>query len=466
MAVLSFSLNANAEVTDVQFSMKLRNYKDVLEGGTRMKAGSVYERLFAFVDSLKAGYNQRRAKKIIDLFDDNPLIVVGRVDYSATNTVSFSGLDAVSKNKIEFIRKTRAEYYKSLEMVYRQNISAHMTFDSVKIVHRDTTEQIYGITLHQKMQSAAYSDKGWIFLMVSMKNPKNPKIHMRSWQEVAFNDGPDLIPSPPKHGSVAVSALPIDSEIKVDNKVVGNSTGAPIEVNRLGIGNHSLEVNLEGYHGHTKTFQVYYHRTTHLEVNLDPISNTLYVNTYPEGAKIYFNGKSLKQLSPVKIDSVDVGNYSLKAKLAGYHHSYYGGYLEPSSFVEAELDLIRIRRMEAIIRSIILPGQGQRFLGHPIKGWAITALQAAAIAYGVYTFTDYINKRNDYQYSLDRFWESDDQHEVNFWLEKYKADQVIMNDAANKYNQAMTGIGIMYVINIADVAFLTRGSTYDQSDDQ
>gem|GEM_PF-2740437 len=239
-------------------------------------------------------------------------------------------MGVVSKNKIEFIRKTRAEYYKSLEMVYRQNISAHMTFDSVKIVHRDTTEQIYGITIHQKMQSAAYSDKGWIFLMVSMKDINNPKIHMRSWQEVAFNDGPEMFLSPPKHGSVSVSALPVDCEIKIDDKAVGSSTGEPIEVNRLSIGNHSLEVNLDGYHGFTKTFQVYYHRTTYLEVNLDPISNTLYVTTYPEGAKIYFNGKSLKQLLPVKIDSVDVGNYSLKAKLAGYHEAYYDGYLEPS----------------------------------------------------------------------------------------------------------------------------------------
>jgi hypothetical protein len=126
--------------------------------------------------------------------------------------------------------------------------------------------------------------------------------------------------------------------------------------------------------------------------------------------------------------------------------------------------MIRIRRIEAIFRSLILPSQGQRFLGHPIKGWAITALQAAGIVYGVYTFTDYIDKRSNYNYSLDQWAVSDDQHEVNFWLEKYQADQVTMNDAANKYNQAWRGIGIMYVINIADVAFLTRGSTYDQSE--
>jgi|GEM_PF-2654041 len=60
---LVFNLNSNAKVTDVRFSLKLRNYKDVLEGGTLMKAGSVQKRLFDFVDSLKAGYNQRRAKK-------------------------------------------------------------------------------------------------------------------------------------------------------------------------------------------------------------------------------------------------------------------------------------------------------------------------------------------------------------------------------------------------------------------
>lgn len=224
----------------------------------------------------------------------------------------------------------------------------------------------------------------------------------------------------PKQGSVSVSALPIESEIKIDHKVVGKSAGEPFEVNRLSVGDHDLVVTFDGHHEYTKTFQVYYHRTTHLELSLIPISNTLYITTYPEGAKIYFNRKKVKQLSPVKLDSIAVGNYSLKAKLAGYHHAFYGGYLEPSSFVDIEIDMVPIQRMEAIVRSLVLPSEGQRFLGHPIKGWAYKALQTAAIGYTVYTFSDYISKRSDYQSSLDNYYEAVriDYGTIDFWLGK------------------------------------------------
>jgi len=337
-------------------------------------------------------------------------------------------------------------------MVYSQNASAQISFDSVKIVHRDTTEQIYGITLHQVMKSAAYSDKGWIFLMVSMKDPDNPKIHMRSWQELAFNDGPELFLSPPKHGSASISALPIGCEIKIDVIKAGLSTGVPIEINRLDAGEHRLNVSYEGYYDYHKTFQVFYHSTTYLELSLQAFSNTIFVNTDPIGARIFLNGKLVKKLSPVKIDSVAVGKYKLKANLNGYHRALHSGFLQPSSYTEVELELVKIKRMEALISSMAIPGGGQRLLGRPLMGWVIPVLQAAAIVYTFYAYDDYLDWRHDHEFALDRYGEVDTIHKKKFWSAEAQSAKDRMNKASRRVQLGLYGIGTVYLVNLADVA--------------
>jgi len=65
---LVFTLDSYAKVTGVRFSLKMRNYKDVLEAGKLVQTGTMQKRLFDFLHSLESSYNMRQADKIINFF--------------------------------------------------------------------------------------------------------------------------------------------------------------------------------------------------------------------------------------------------------------------------------------------------------------------------------------------------------------------------------------------------------------
>ena len=45
-----------------------------------------------------------------------------------------------------------------------------------------TGEEIYGIQIRQLYASNSYADEGYLFLVVDLRNPDDPIIHVRVWQ--------------------------------------------------------------------------------------------------------------------------------------------------------------------------------------------------------------------------------------------------------------------------------------------
>ena len=43
-------------------------------------------------------------------------------------------------------------------------------------------EDIFGVRLLQEYNSASYGDKGYLFLLVDLRDTKRPVIHVRAWQ--------------------------------------------------------------------------------------------------------------------------------------------------------------------------------------------------------------------------------------------------------------------------------------------
>ncbi len=57
----------------------------------------------------------------------------------------------------------------------------------VKKVNGD--DKIYGIQIAQNYWSSNYADKGYLFLMIDLNDPQQPRIYVRSWQPQKNPDG-------------------------------------------------------------------------------------------------------------------------------------------------------------------------------------------------------------------------------------------------------------------------------------
>ena len=72
----------------------------------------------------------------------------------------------------------------SLMQTYYNNndIDTLVRHDNVVIVEHPTIKGIYGVTVHQKWNTARYSDEGYVFMVWDFRNPDAPQIHVRTWQ--------------------------------------------------------------------------------------------------------------------------------------------------------------------------------------------------------------------------------------------------------------------------------------------
>jgi len=57
-----------------------------------------------------------------------------------------------------------------------------VNFDDVVIVEHPTIKSIYGVTVHQRWNTARYSDEGYVFMVWDFRSPDEPQIHVRTWQ--------------------------------------------------------------------------------------------------------------------------------------------------------------------------------------------------------------------------------------------------------------------------------------------
>ena len=87
-----------------------------------------------------------------------------------------------SGNKIIYTTQTKQQYLDNLARAFKSNGYIKVTFDDVVIVEHPTIRGIYGVTVHQKWNTARYSDEGYVFMLWDFRNPDAPQIHVRTWQ--------------------------------------------------------------------------------------------------------------------------------------------------------------------------------------------------------------------------------------------------------------------------------------------
>ena len=129
-----------------------------------------------YVEHFRTSYNQKDLKFLRQVFSDDALIITGRVVKVRKSEVVPSG------NKVIYTTQTKQQYLDNLARAFKSNSYIKVSFDDVVIVEHPTIHGIYGVTVHQKWNTARYSDEGYVFMVWDFRNPDSPQIHVRTWQ--------------------------------------------------------------------------------------------------------------------------------------------------------------------------------------------------------------------------------------------------------------------------------------------
>ena len=129
-----------------------------------------------YVEHFRTSYNQKDLKFLRQVFSDDALIITGKVIKVRKSEMSPSG------NKVVYTTQTKHQYLENLSRAFKANSYIKVQFDDVVIVEHPTIRGIYGVTVHQKWNTARYSDEGYVFMVWDFRNPDTPQIHVRTWQ--------------------------------------------------------------------------------------------------------------------------------------------------------------------------------------------------------------------------------------------------------------------------------------------
>ena len=179
-----FVLDKSGKIVDFKFGLDVHQSVELLE--RKEFISNLEHRYFIldFLDDFRNAYTRKDINFLEEVFSENALIIVGRVvERSSNNDVADQVLGQFESEEVELIVRDKAEYLSSLKDVFNRNEKIEVKFDSISIYTHGTVDNIYGVQLVQDWKaSGGYSDQGYIFLMIDLRNLDKPMIHVRTWQ--------------------------------------------------------------------------------------------------------------------------------------------------------------------------------------------------------------------------------------------------------------------------------------------
>ena len=173
-----FTINNQSKVDEVLFGLGKDAYNDIMMKGVwDMDARLI---LANFLEEYKTAYALKDLDFIKNVFDDNAVIITGRISQRPRNTIENS--QYINSQIVKYNRQTKNEYIRNLEHCFAGNEFINIRFANNDVVKAGKGGETYGIQIKQDYYSSTYGDTGYLFLMVDVNNPDDPIIKVRTWQ--------------------------------------------------------------------------------------------------------------------------------------------------------------------------------------------------------------------------------------------------------------------------------------------
>ena len=171
-----FQMTPEGKITGLSFGLNKPAVDDIMNqtawGDTARQV------LITFLESYKTAYALKRLEYIRSIFSDDALIITGSV-VKASGQMERQPIDG---KVVKYTRQTKGEYMKKLEHIFAGSEFINLRFADNQVRKSGVGGEIYGIQIKQDYFSSSYGDTGYLFLMVDLNHPKEPIIHVRTWQ--------------------------------------------------------------------------------------------------------------------------------------------------------------------------------------------------------------------------------------------------------------------------------------------
>lgn len=176
---ITFTFNADKKIDCLAFGLDEKAADDILHH----VAWGEYARkiLTEFLENYKTAYSLKRLDYLRQIFDDNAVIITGKV-VTRPEATDDSGRKYLNNKYVQLTRQSKEQYLRNLERCFDSNEFINIRFAENDIVKAGKGGEVYGIQIKQDYYSSNYGDTGYLFLMVDLNDPKQPVIKVRVWQ--------------------------------------------------------------------------------------------------------------------------------------------------------------------------------------------------------------------------------------------------------------------------------------------
>lgn len=172
----------------------------------------------------------------------------------------------------------------------------------------------------------------------------------------------------------------------------------------------------------------------------------------PKGTVVYLQGEyGLAGRAPFVIMQPLDGTYRLEAKRKGFEtysaiHEFRSGASQ-----RIAIELTEKTRGRALVRSMFIPGWGQRYSEQKFKGWTITVLAAGSLAYLTSTEIRYQNAVDGFDHAVQVFRDNQNNAELrDVLLANVNDAQSRLDSRFNDRRRALIISSSIYIYNILD----------------
>ncbi len=177
----------------------------------------------------------------------------------------------------------------------------------------------------------------------------------------------------------------------------------------------------------------------------------LVVNSNPPGAQVVVKGDAeLAGVTPTRFQQRLIGTYNITVKKSGYESYSTKLVLDPSREATVDATLTPKSAMKAGLRSLFIPGWGQRYSEKKTKGYLFTI--GAALAAGGFLIADgnFNNKFDDYEIALDRYNNATTDERRRQLFPELQSAQNHAYDAENMRRVAIGVFAGVWALNVLD----------------
>lgn len=139
--------------------------------------------IMSFLENYKTAYALKRLDYISTIFDDDAVIITGKVVHVPAHKTGVEGqIQVFEHDIIKYNRYTKDSYLRHLKLSFNSKEYINLRFADNEVRKLGKGGEIYAIQISQEYFSSNYGDKGYLFLMVDINDPTMPIIKVRTWQ--------------------------------------------------------------------------------------------------------------------------------------------------------------------------------------------------------------------------------------------------------------------------------------------